>query len=59
MDKLTEEALLEMALKSIDNFGPATDLYHPEYGWILKDGVCTKEGERFYEDQRKRATYKR
>ncbi len=59
MKTYSEEEILEAALKSIDNFGPATDLYHPDYGWILKDGVCTKEGEKFYEDQRKSATYKR
>ena len=40
-------------LKTIDNFGPAKDLYHPDYGWILKDGELTPEGKKYFDDQKR------
>lgn len=48
----TEEEIEEAALKATDNFGPPTDMFHPEYGWIMRDGVTTPEGIEFWEDIR-------
>lgn len=53
MDNLDED-LMDAHLKMVDNFGPAKDMFHPDYGWILKDGKLTPEGEKFYEEQRNR-----
>jgi hypothetical protein len=47
---LTEEELEEMALKSAMNMGAARDIWHPGYGWILKDGQITEIGERFLKE---------
>lgn len=53
MDNL-EEDLLDAHLKMIDNFGPAQDMFYPGYGWILKDGKLTPEGEKYFADQQDR-----
>lgn len=43
----TEE---ELALKSAMNMGAAQDIWHPDYGWILKDGQVTEVGKRFFRE---------
>jgi len=42
-------ALEEVAVKSAENMGAAQDLWHPGYGWLLKDGKITAEGIKFFE----------
>lgn len=57
MDDMSPEevAELERAAKlSSDNFGAPTDLWHPDYGWIMQDGEVTDEGKDFARELRKR-----
>ena len=44
IDKEVEEA----AIKAVENFGAPKDMYHPDYGWIVRFGKCTEAGELFY-----------
>lgn len=37
-------------LANLANFGPARDMFHPDYGWILVDNVVTPEGILFWHD---------
>ncbi len=48
-DKL-EQDIEAAALKSVKNFGEAKDVFHPDYGWILKDGKPTEVGLKWYKD---------
>jgi hypothetical protein len=47
----TEEELEEAALRSAMNMGPAQDVWHPDYGWILRDSKITEAGKKFLEEQ--------
>jgi hypothetical protein len=47
------EEMEEAAIQNAGNFGPARDMWHPDYGWILLDGELTGAGKRFYENQKK------
>lgn len=46
-----EEATIEAAIQNANNFGPAVDMFHPDYGQILKDGQPTPDGLRFFEEK--------
>lgn len=44
-----EAAALEDAVRrSQDNMGEATDLWHPDHGYLIKDGNVTVQGHRFF-----------
>lgn len=32
----------------------ACDMYHPDYGWLRVDDVTTKQGLKYFKDQRER-----
>jgi len=52
MRKITEfneNELETAAIKSAANMGPAEHLWHPDYGWILRDGEFTEAGREFIE----------
>ncbi len=46
INNLLEEALL----KIMNDFGTPTDIFHPDYGWIMKDGKPTNEGIDWYKE---------
>lgn len=48
------EAMAELAKLAVDNFGVPTDLWHPDYGWIMRDGEVTEEGKLLAIDMHKR-----
>lgn len=52
-EQLDQESF-EATMKMADNFSDSTDLYHPDYGWILKDKILTEEGKKYFEDQKGR-----
>ena len=45
-----EEEMIEAAINNAGNFGAAVDMFHPDYGQILKDGKPTEEGLAFFQD---------
>lgn len=50
-----EKSLGERLLAAIEmiqkpSSGAPADMWHPKYGWIIKDGEGTKEGAKFYKD---------
>lgn len=45
---MTEEEIEDVAIKSALNMGPAQDMFHPDYGWIMQDGKITEVGEEFF-----------
>jgi len=45
-----EEEMVEAAIMNAGNFGAAVDMFHPDYGQILKDGKPTEEGLAFFQD---------
>lgn len=50
-----EERQLEEAAKLVrDDFGTPTDIWHPDYGWILRKSEVTEEGKQFALELRKR-----
>lgn len=44
------ETIEQAALLSANNLGATKDMFHPDYGWILKDGKITEIGFKFMED---------
>lgn len=46
-----EDEMIEANIQNANNFGPAQDMFHPDYGWILVDGVPTPEGLKFFEEK--------
>ena len=43
-----EQSIVEASSKAIENFGAAEDVFHHEYGWILRDSQITEEGREFF-----------
>ena len=50
MEELSVEDLEEAARIVRENFGEPKDVWHPDYGWILRDGKPTEEGVKWYKD---------
>lgn len=48
-EEVKEEDLEKSAIANAENMGEAKDLWHPSYGWILKDGKVTEAGMKFFE----------
>lgn len=46
--ELTEKEIEEAALQSIHNFGVAENMWHEDYGWLIKNGVITEIGILFF-----------
>jgi hypothetical protein len=46
-----EDEMVEAAILNANNFGKAVDMFHPDYGWILKDGEPTEAGLDFFQEQ--------
>lgn len=42
---------VEDLINNAGDIGQEPDMFHPEYGWIRKDGVLTEEGKDFFQDQ--------
>ena len=38
---LTPEQIEELAIKNAENFGAAKDIFHPELGWLMRNGEMT------------------
>lgn len=50
MDKLDIKELID-AVKLVQQEGGMPDnMFHPDYGWIIKDGEATEAGARWYSD---------
>jgi len=45
-----EEEMIEAAIANVGNFGTPLDMFHPDYGQILKDGQPTEKGLEFFQD---------
>lgn len=45
-----EEALIKAAKLVAENMGCPNDVFHPDYGWIVRNGKGTEEGLKFYEE---------
>jgi hypothetical protein len=43
-------ALEEAALLSALDMGPAENMWHPDWGQIIKDGELTEAGKRMFEE---------
>lgn len=48
----TEEEMVELLIQNANNFGKAADMYHPDYGWIIKDHKTTEAGIKFFKDHK-------
>lgn len=48
---VTDGHLEQTALEVVNNFGKPENIFHPQYGWIWKDGKTTAEGLRFYKEK--------
>lgn len=46
--------MIEELINTANNIGDTPDMYHPEYGWIRKDGKTTEKGLEYFEDQREK-----
>ena len=46
-----ETEIEEAAIMSAGNFGESPDMFHPEFGWIVKDGKTTEAGINFFKEQ--------
>ena len=46
---IKEDELEKSAIASAANMGEARDLWHPEHGWLLRDGKLTEIGVKFFE----------
>lgn len=57
-EEIENEELAELCVQNANNFGPSPDMWHPQYGWITKDGKTTQEGLDFFEDQNDKLTPK-
>ena len=56
LDEMTKEeidALEEACTKMAMNMGAPKDMFHPDYGWILRDGELTQAGADFLEKEYK------
>lgn len=51
--KIDQEAIERAVKLAQENFGSPQDMWHPDYGWILKDGELTQEGADFLEKEYK------
>lgn len=54
--KTDEQTRLELsieaaALLSVENFGPPTDMWDPDYGWVLVKGEITEAGVAWYKEK--------
>lgn len=56
--QLSNEELAELCIQNANNFGPSPDMWHPQYGWLIKDGETTEAGRNFFEDQNDKLTPK-
>lgn len=46
-----EDEIVEASIMNAGNFGAPVDMFHPEYGQILKDSKPTPEGLEFFAEQ--------
>lgn len=44
------EALIESYKKTSENATCPDDLFVPGYGWVIRNGVGTEEGKRWYDE---------
>lgn len=51
MTREQEDEMIEAAIMNANNMGQAVDMYHPDYGQILKDGFITEAGVKFFDDR--------
>ena len=49
-EDISEEEIELAALTSLKNFGAPLDIYHPDYGFILRNGKATENSRKFYEN---------
>lgn len=42
---------IETLIDTANDIGNEPDMFHPDYGWIRKDGKTTQEGLDYFEDQ--------
>lgn len=56
MNSFNEEELYQWIKQTAENFGAAEDLFHPDYGWILRYNKVTEAGKRFFEDHKEHFT---
>lgn len=54
-ENMTDEEKMKViedcAIKSAQNMGAPTDLWHPKYGWVLRGGKATEAYKEFYEKE--------
>lgn len=46
--RITDEEIEQAAIDSALNMGPAQDMFHPDFGWIIRNGIITEVGEKFF-----------
>lgn len=44
----------EELINTANNIGNEPDMFHPDYGWIRKDGETTESGLKYFEDQKEK-----
>lgn len=49
-DKIIDALIASASLIRDSGTGEPQDVFHPLWGWIIKDGEPTVEGKRFYEE---------
>lgn len=42
---------IETLINTSNDIGSEPDMFHPDYGWIRKDGKTTEEGLNYFGDQ--------
>lgn len=42
---------VEVLIDTANNIGNEPDMFHPDYGWIRKDGKTTEAGLEYFRDQ--------
>lgn len=42
---------IEDLINKAGDIGSEPDMFHPEYGWIRKDGELTERGKDYFKDQ--------
>jgi hypothetical protein len=42
--------LEEIVQSMLDNFGTPENIFHPDYGWVLRNGEITPEGVPYFKE---------
>lgn len=42
-----------------NDLGTPCDMFHPEYGWLIKEGETTEAGIKYFKDQKQKALEKK